>query len=239
MRRHRIIIIALSVVMIASSMLLFGCSKDSKVKASEGLAFELNEDGTASVAGIGECTDEDLVIPAETPDGIAVTSISANAFKKNTSVLNVTIPEGVTKIGAGAFRESKIQSISFPNTLTDIGVSAFQHCHSLTEIVLPPHLEVIKARSFAECLFITSIKLPEDVKVIETMAFAGCKVDEIEIPDSVESIARDAFHSNPLNTINGLDSLEWCEENGVILDQIHLYCVTDLEDGEIVDVVTE
>lgn len=236
MRKHRIII-ALSVVMIASCMLLFGCSKDSKVKASEGLAFELNEDGTASVAGIGECTDEDLVIPSETPDGVAVTSISADAFKKNTSVLNVTIPEGVTKIGAGAFRESKIQSISFPDTLTDIGVSAFQHCHSLTEIVLPPHLEVIKARSFAECLFITSIKLPEDVKVIETMAFAGCKVDEIEIPDSVESIARDAFHSNPLNTINGLDSLEWCELNGFMLVQIHLEEI--LDDTEPVDLFTE
>ena len=198
-------------------------SSTSEQRTSEGLAFELNEDGTASVAGIGECMDEDLVIPTETPDGIVVTSISANAFMNNKTVVSVTIPEGVTMIGADAFRDSRIQNISFPDTLTDIGESAFQHCNSLTEIVLPPHLEVIRARTFSDCLFITSIKLPEDVKVIETLAFMGCKADEIEIPESVESIARDAFRSNFLNTINGMDSLKWCEQNGIVLDQIHLY----------------
>jgi len=235
-RRHRIII-ALSVVMIASCMLLFGCSKDSKVKASEGLAFELNEDGTASVAGIGECTDEDLVIPTETPDGIVVTSISANAFKNNTSVISVTIPEGVIKIGSDAFRDSKIQSISFPDTLTDIGVSAFQDCKSLTEIELPPHLEIIRSRVFSGCMYITSITLPENVKQIGASAFCGCHPYEIDIPDSIESIAVDAFYGCDLHIINGMDSLEWCELNGFMLMQIHGEEI--LDDTEPVDLFTE
>ncbi|MBR6148766.1 MAG: leucine-rich repeat domain-containing protein [Lachnospiraceae bacterium] len=233
MRSFRKASVVLS-ILIVGALFICGCSGGSGVKASEGLEFELNDDGTASVCGIGECTDEDLVIPSETPDGVAVTSISADAFKDNDTILSVTIPEGVTTIGPNAFKGSSINSIDFSDTVIEIGAGAFQDS-DLLEIVLPANLKVVSARAFAGCMFVTSIVLPDGLEEIGASAFMGCKVNEITIPGSVVSIAADAFMSNPLNIINGMDSLEWCEQNGFRLMNIHLYEAPEDEPGEYVD----
>ena len=47
---------------------------------SEGLEFTSNGDGTCYVAGIGECTDTDIVIPEVSPTGDVVIAIGTYAF---------------------------------------------------------------------------------------------------------------------------------------------------------------
>ena len=74
---------------------------------SNGLKFELNSAGTAySVAGIGTCTDRDILIPS-THNGLPVTSIQKYAFHSVISRDNmdsVIIPESIKSIGDSAFK---------------------------------------------------------------------------------------------------------------------------------------
>ena len=42
---------------------------ETNLEPSEGLEFESNGDGTCTIIGIGTCTDQNIVIPLESPDG--------------------------------------------------------------------------------------------------------------------------------------------------------------------------
>ncbi len=57
---------------------------------------------TYTITGIGDVTDTEIAIPSEF-EGIAVTGISAEAFKDCTTLTSVTIPESITFIGENAF----------------------------------------------------------------------------------------------------------------------------------------
>lgn len=65
--------------------------------------------------------------------GVPVTGIGDYAFNGST-VISVTIPEGVTRIGIRTFQLSKLQSIFIPLSLTSIDGWAFEWCYDLTDI---------------------------------------------------------------------------------------------------------
>jgi hypothetical protein len=49
------------------------------------------------------------------------------------SLASVTIPESVTSIGKGAFKDcSSLTSVTIPESVTSIGKSAFDGCEALT-----------------------------------------------------------------------------------------------------------
>ena len=69
-----------------------------------GLTFTLNDDGESySVSGIGNFTGTDLVIPKANFNTKPVTRIAQGAFRGNTGLTSVTIPDSVTSIGDYAF----------------------------------------------------------------------------------------------------------------------------------------
>lgn len=47
------------------------------------------------------------------------------------------VPNGTTRIGNHAFKSSSISSVSFPNTLKEIGINSFYECNHIKEFVLP------------------------------------------------------------------------------------------------------
>ena len=77
-------------------------------------------------------TDTELVIPSSfTYDGneIPVTNIKQEAFRDNTSITSVKIPEGVVSIGQKAFSGCTfLTDVSLPKSLKEIGVDAFEKC---------------------------------------------------------------------------------------------------------------
>ncbi len=78
-----------------------------------------------------------LALPLETaagaeivlPSGLKV--IGDSAFRGDSSVISVVIPEGVESIGSFAFAESGLQTITFPASVTDIAPDAFSGCQNV------------------------------------------------------------------------------------------------------------
>lgn len=103
--------------------------------ADNGLRLVLNSDGSAyTVAGIGNCTDKDVVIPAAY-NGKPVSGIGDSAFAGCSHLTSVTIPDSVTSIGEYAFRIcDRLTSITIPNSVTSIGSFAFSGCYKLAEV---------------------------------------------------------------------------------------------------------
>ena len=140
------------------------------LNSTVGVIYDLSADGTyAEVIGY-EGTDTTVVI-AEEYQGKPVTNIYNQAFKGNT----------------------KIKSVILPDTLLTIGYEAFQHCESLTSLVMGKNLTTIGHSAFWGCR-LTNVVMPDSVTSIGGYAFSGCSnLTEIIIPDSVTSIGEHAF----------------------------------------------
>jgi len=191
---------------------------ETEVKHSEGLVYTINWSNTYyTVAGIGTCTDTDVIIPdvyndlpvksigdrafgycsalisIEIPN--SVTSIGDFAFMDCGSLTNIEIPNSVTSIGDGAFDDcSSLTNIEIPNSVTSIGDGTFYFCSSLTNIEIPNSVTSIGDDAFMDCSSLTSIEMPNSVTSIGDGAFIGCSsLTSIEIPNSVTSIGDNAF----------------------------------------------
>lgn len=69
------------------------------------------------------------------PNGVQ--EIGANAFHSQGNISEVILPNSITKIGVGAFQGSNISSINIPQNVTEIGESAFMYCDNLTKMNIP------------------------------------------------------------------------------------------------------
>lgn len=114
------------------------------------------------------------------PEG--VTRIGAGAFYKCASLTNVTIPDGVQRIEVMAFGRSAITSAVIPDSVTLIEERCFYGCENLMCVVLPVGVTNIEGSTFYGCKSLISVSIPAGVKQIGTEdviwgsgAFAGCR----------------------------------------------------------------
>ena len=126
------------------------------------------------------------------PEG--VTRIAAGAFSSNFTIKNIELPDTVTTIGAKAFDGCVIESIHFSENITSIGAEAFCDCNNLKSINLPENLTTIERGTFLRCSGIEKINLPDTVTAIEADAFSGCaSLESIHVPEGLIRIGDNAF----------------------------------------------
>ena len=115
---------------------------------------------------------------------------------------SITLPETVKEIGASAFTNcSRLQKINIPEGVTKIGSSAFANCAKLKQLVLPSGLKEIPEQLCSSCSSLDSVKLPAGLTVIPQKAFSGCGLRRVAIPNSVTNIGNSAFAGCPLDTL--------------------------------------
>jgi len=155
------------------------------------------ETDTYTVTGIGDFDGEELFIPSEY-NKKAVTAVADHAFMANSKITSVTIPESITSIGEWAFCD----------------------CENLTEITLTDNLVYIGADAFSGTAYfkdeqkwedgalyigsyLISIKkdiiaenysIRPDTKTVADFVFSYCEsLRSVILPDSVINIGSRAF----------------------------------------------
>ncbi len=124
------------------------------------------------------------------------------------------IREGTKCIADYAFEyfDAWFESITIPNSVTSIDISAFSGCTGLTSITIPDSVTSIGTWAFAKCTGLTSISIPNSVTSIGEYAFSYCTgLTSITIPDSVTSIGNYAFYGcSGLTSVHITDIASWC-----------------------------
>lgn len=94
------------------------------------------------------------------------------------------IPDGVERIGVGAFRNAPIKKITFPESLRIIDKEAFRSAQGLEDVVFPKSLKEIREDAFQWCDFKTGcVTFPSNVENISPRAFGfGWYVKMIRVP---------------------------------------------------------
>ena len=170
--------------------------------------------GKVTVKGFADEADypSDIVIPAYTLEGYAITAVGENAFKGLTGLTSVVVGRNVTTIGAGAFKNcAQLESVTLPEGLTAINAivnwdeGAFSGCSSLKEIELPATLESIGNYTFHNCSSLETLTIldSDDCTLsIGESAFVGAGLKgTLTIPAKVSAIKASAFAGTPIEAL--------------------------------------
>lgn len=108
-------------------------------------------------------------------------------------VRDVTVPEGITTIGRGAFYSAQVERVTLPEGLTNIQKEAFNGCFALRSVSLPESLQSIGDSAFDWCRSLTEITLPEGLRTIGCHAFESTGLTALKLPESLEEVGHGAF----------------------------------------------
>ncbi len=78
---------------------------------------------------------------------------------------DIVIPGGVTALGKGVFKESKIKTVVIPDSVKVVGYEAFFGCGKLTKVSLPDNGIILESRSFNYCYKLTDMPIPDTAEV--------------------------------------------------------------------------
>lgn len=138
-------------------------------------------DGTNKVRIIRSKTNSyptEVHIPEHVTYGgksFTVVAIDDWAFSKSKGCSTVYIPKSITKIGNGAFEESTCNKVIFEECckITEIPYACFKNS-SLEDIDIPESVSDIHTDAFWGCRKLTYIVIPPTVQNIWEDAFGGC-----------------------------------------------------------------
>ncbi len=160
--------------------------------------YTVLDDGTVEITKYTG-SEANLKIPSEI-DGKKVTSIGDYSFntgpyKGNDNLVNLTVPDSVTRIGSYSFAFSdNLESVNIPGSVNIIGDAAFYNCSKLERLKISYGVTGIGERAFFGCRSLKGISIPLSVKWIGGWAFCNCTgFSSVTIPRNVESIYENAF----------------------------------------------
>lgn len=107
--------------------------------------------------------------------------------------ISLKTPNGVNKIGSGAFSHLRFSSLHFNDDLEEIGREAFYDANIPFSITLPNQLKVVGEWAFLEARIEGELVIPESCQTIGGAAFAGNHFTKITLPKNLEIIPGDCF----------------------------------------------
>ena len=138
--------------------------------------------------------DEPNLVAVSFPEGFL--AIPTDTFSGCTNLKQVTLSEGLTSIGNGAFYNCPIEQITFPESLEYLGSmsplassgGAFENCTKLTSVTVPQGVISIGSRCFYGCTALESVTIEDGIEKIADLAFAHCTaLTSLKLPESTQT----------------------------------------------------
>lgn len=140
----------------------------------------------------GNSVSGNLTIPQTVyNDEVAYTVVLIGKLSFATSGLtSVVLPQSVTEIGIKAFNACEdLIAINLPNSLKIINEMAFKGCKNLISIDIPDTVTDLGPYAFAECSSLSAVKLSNSLSVLNYNMFEDCvSLKQIKIPESITSL---------------------------------------------------
>ncbi|MBQ8597087.1 MAG: leucine-rich repeat domain-containing protein, partial [Lachnospiraceae bacterium] len=160
--------------------------------------------------------------------------IASQAYYQDSSLNTYEIAEDITEIGEFAFARSALTEIKIPEGVTKIGYGAFYHCDDLKDVTIPDSVTEIEPYAFDKTAWVENnvsasnpylivgdgiliayggsdsvVNIPAGVKQIGACVFKDhMGITAVNLPDSVEVIGEEAFmNCRNLTTVNGGNNL--------------------------------
>lgn len=142
---------------------------------------------------------QDNILYEKGPDN---TPKRAVAYASSTPDSTAALLPGTESIGTNAFAYARnLTSVSFPETLTDIGSHAFYNC-GLQRLELPGNVKKIGSWAFASCHYLPEVNIPDNVETLESGAFLFCyTLETVTIGKGVNGLRAVFYHDENLKSI--------------------------------------
>lgn len=161
----------------------------------------------------------------------------------------IVIPDGVVEIAPGAFSNSCIQEVVFPDSLRKLGMSAFSFCKRLERVDFGRGLKEIgdydNNNCFRGCSKITSLDIPEQVTFISPFAFQKCQqLKTLILHEGIECIEDSAFADSKIETVEFPASLKcigtyaFLDTSQVVLNSIPAGLVSSISYNNVINTCT-
>ena len=138
------------------------------------------------------------------------------------------IPEGTIKVGKGAFCSSKIERVTFPDTLVELDNESFKYSN-LNTVEIPKNIKVINKDAFMGCSNIISFTVDENNeffksingvlfnKTVEKLIYypEGCENTSYVLPNEVLEIGENAIESSKIKELTLNNGLKVISDYGI------------------------
>lgn len=129
------------------------------------------------------------------PSGSACREIGDNAFGGCELLEAIDLPDGIQRIGAGAFCFTGLTEIELGEKITEIGKDAFSNV-GFTEITIPDGVKTIASGTFNGCAELETVNLGKGVETIGDYAFGDCSsLVTLDLPARLKTIGEHVFEA--------------------------------------------
>ena len=138
--------------------------------------------------------DQNVVVPEEIDDYI-IQKLADNTFKNNKSIEYVYLPNTITEIGSSAFYGcTSLLGVDIGTAVEKIGAKAFYGCSSLIGVVFPETLTTTGSELFRDCINLEFFDYPINWETAGANTITGCsKISKLIIPAGAKKVPVNAF----------------------------------------------
>lgn len=133
------------------------------------------------------------------PQGL--TSIGDNAFDGSDIEDVIIFPNTLLSIGSNAFHDSKIKGAYMPNSVSNVGSSAYSGCYWLENASWSSTATTIPSDCFYGCINLRTFEIPEGVTEIKSDAFYNAKFFNPRFPHTLTTIRSRAFFNSGIDEL--------------------------------------
>lgn len=124
--------------------------------------------------------------------------LNQSTFNNCINLKEIILPSNLKKIGHECFRGSGLENIVIPNNVHIIDSFAFCDCINLKNIKLPENkrFERLGVSIFQDCEKLNNVIIPNSVKSIGGQCFSNCKsLTNIKFPNKLEYLCLASFYN--------------------------------------------